>query len=211
FFGVLGTGLYYYTIPMIGAGIATLLGCSYVVFSIILAAWLLHEHLTLKRMIWVAITFVGLGLLTRSEEVSRGEAPIWIYFLAFCGGLCAAIVIISIRKLHRDETTPTIFWAQCSWGIVLAAPMMMWNWTTPNFEAWVLLVLCGLLSTLGQLFMTAGFRHLPVSIGSGFQMGLPVLATLGGVAFLDERLMLLQWLAAAVVVIGTWRTVTLRD
>jgi drug/metabolite transporter (DMT)-like permease len=210
-FGVVGTALYYYTIPLVGAGIATLLGCSYVVFSILLAAWLLREKLTLARGIWVGITFVGLATLTYSPESSHGPATVWTYVFAFAGGLCAACVIVTIRKLHRTEATPTIFWAQCAWGLLLTTPILAFVWVTPNLVGWSLLLLCGLLSALGQLFMTAGFRHLPVAIGSGFQMGLPVLATLGGVAFLGEQLGFLQWIAAAVVVIGTWRTVSIRN
>lgn len=213
-FGVIGTGLYYFTIPLIGAGIATLIGCSYVVFSILLAAWLLREKLTVKRGIWVGIAFVGLALLTKSPQnaaAGTSSAASWVYLLAFAGGLCAACVIITIRKLHHTEATPTIFWAQCAWGVALTTPILFYVWTTPTLAGWGLLGFCGLLSALGQLFMTAGFRHLPVAIGSSFQMGLPVLATLGGVAFLGEHLSLIQWIAATVVVIGTWRTVTIRD
>lgn len=209
-FGVFGTALYYYSIPHIGAGIATLIGCSYVPFSILLAVWLLRERLTIWRGVWVAITFVGLALLSRSDGAGMPPVEPRIYFMALSGGLFAACVVVAIRKLHRTESIATIFWAQCAWGVLLTAPILYFVWKTPSPAVWGLLGLMGLLASLGQLFMTAGFRHLSVAAGSGFQMGLPVLATLGGVAFLGEHLIALQWFGAALVVFGTWQTVRVK-
>ena len=121
---MIGTALFYITIPRLGAGIATLIACSYVVFSILLAAWVLREKLTVARIIWVAVAFFGLGMLTLPGATAKLAAPVW-FLLAFAGALVAAGCVVLIRSLHRTEGTGTIYWAQCGWGLVLTAPILL--------------------------------------------------------------------------------------
>ena len=209
--GVVGTAFFYLTIPKLGAGISTLLSCAYVIISILLATWFLKEGLSMERLLWIALTFVGLAVLSGTGDSSTADANPWYFVLAFGGAVIAGFVIIIVRKLHQSENTPTIFWAQCSWGVVLALPTLLLTWRDPTPMGWGLLFLCGFLSALGQLAMTDGFRLLSVGMGAGFQMALPVLATLGGVAFLDESLTAWQMVAAVLIVFGTWRTIVAKS
>jgi len=208
FMGVLGTICFYVTIPKLGAGVASLIAFTFVLWSILLAAWILSEVLTPRRLTWMTVAFVGLVLLMLRSNSNTELAPWYFYAIALCGAVSAGFVIVSIRHLHHSETTPTIFWAQCAWGIVLTAPALFFIWKTPSlYEAGVLLF-CGLLAVAGQLCMTDGFKHLSVGAGAGFQLAVPVLTAIGGVLLLGEHLGFLQWFAAGLIVLGTWFCVT---
>ena len=210
--GVIGTAFFYLAIDGLGAGVATLITNTYVVFSILLAAWLLKEPLSLRRLAWIAVALTGLAILTTAGKVSgMTSSGTWVdYLIAVGGALTAGVVIVIIRKLHRTESTATIFWAQCGWGTVLITPILPFVWSTPTGPAFGLLMTCATLACMGQLTMTAAFRHLPVSMGAGFQMALPVLTAFGGVLFLNEQLAIIQWFAAALIIFGTFNAVRRR-
>jgi len=208
--GALGTAFFYLTIPKLGAGISTLLSNTYVVFSILLAAWWLRETLSLRRLMWIGVTFIGMGLLVLKNPVTSTENLTPYYILAVLGALTAGFVIVTIRSLHRTESTATIFWSQIAWGLLLLTPVLPLVWTPLTWPATGLLIACGVMAAFGQIFMTSAFRDLPVQTGAGYQMALPVLTAIGGVICFDERLVLLQWLAAGLIVVGTWNTVRRR-
>lgn len=208
--GALGTAFFYLTIPKLGAGISTLLSNTYVVFSIVLAAWWLRESLSLRRLVWIGVTFIGMALLVMKNRVVTTEDLTPYYILAVLGALTAGFVIVTIRSLHRTESTATIFWSQIAWGLLLLTPILPLVWTPLTWSAFGLLVACGVMAAFGQIFMTAAFRDLPVQMGAGYQMALPVLTAIGGVVCFDERLLPLQWLAAGLILVGTWNAVRRR-
>ncbi len=207
FIGVIGTALFYVAIPFLGAGIASLIGFTFVIWSILLAAWFLKEPLSRHRILWMAVAFAGLILLAKGGGLQAVQAPWYAYLIALGGAVAGGIVIVIIRHLHQTESTATIFWAQSSWGVVMVLPVLIGIWKTPTPGELGLLLFSGSLAAFGQLAMTEGFRHLSVGAGAGFQMAVPVLTAIGGVLFLEEHLALLQWAAAGLIVLGTWRCV----
>jgi drug/metabolite transporter (DMT)-like permease len=113
-------------------------------------------------------------------------------------------VIVTIRKLHAEgENTATIFAAQCVFGLILCFIPALKNWAAHDLIAWILMIIAGLCSGVGQITMTNSFRHLAVGEGALIQMLVPLGVATGGIFFYQERFPMLECIGAALILIGT--------
>jgi drug/metabolite transporter (DMT)-like permease len=203
--GAFGTAAYYLTLPELGAGKATLIGNTWVIWSAILAVFVLGELLTLRKVIGTAIAVVGIVFLMGLQggdftHLGRYE------LLAISGALVAAAVVVIIRQLTLTETSGTIFASQCAYTAVMALPFIV-TLPLPSMIDLGLLTAAALLAALGQLAMTEGFRFLPISIGGAFQILLPLTITLSGVVLFQESFTAGQVGGAALILLGCYQTV----
>ncbi|TAG27613.1 MAG: hypothetical protein EAZ36_06610, partial [Verrucomicrobia bacterium] len=118
--GILGgicTLGFYYTVTELGAGRATFINNTYVVWAGLFAVWMLREQLRFSLVAGAACALLGLGLLTNPFADSRHTG--FIDFFALLNALGAAWVVVTIRQLHAREHSSTIFAAQCIFGLLI--------------------------------------------------------------------------------------------
>jgi drug/metabolite transporter (DMT)-like permease len=205
FTGLLGTAAYYYTVPGLGAGRATLISTTYFVFAPIIAVFTLGEFLTWRRVCWIALAFLGIaGLVQNGEGVtlqlaSRDE---WI---ALAGAVLAAWSVVLVRGLTASYSIGTIYLAQCVWILLPLALIAGPDLGELTMRDWLLLTVAALAASFGQLAMNEGYRILSVTTGASIQMLWPVLTSLGGIYFFHEAFALVQMLGAAVILLAIWR------
>jgi drug/metabolite transporter (DMT)-like permease len=198
-----GIGVYvtYLAVVKIGAGRATFIGNTYVIWGALLAAWLLKERLRPAVIVGGVAALGGIGLLT---NVFSADAHPDIYDLvAVAGALLSTWVVVTIRQLHATEHTSTIFAAQCAYALAICLVPAAVTFTPLPPAAWGLLVVAGLTAGLGQLTMTRAFRDLPVAEGSLIQMLVPLGIALGGMVFFHERFSTHEAIGAALILGGT--------
>ncbi|MEM9283777.1 MAG: DMT family transporter [Verrucomicrobiota bacterium] len=203
--GLLGTAAYYWTVPSLGAGTATLICNTYVIFASIIASLALGEKLTPLRFLWLILAFIGIVFLLSPEKTS-GEFAIGFYeCVALAGAVIAATSVVLVRRLVADYSIGTIYLSQCIWiflpVVVMAGPKLL------DLEAsdFGLLVLGGLAASYGQLAMNEGYRCLSVSAGASMQMLWPVMTTVGGWWLFSETLSWLQLSGAVIILYAVWR------
>jgi drug/metabolite transporter (DMT)-like permease len=204
--GAIGTAAYYLTLPVLGAGKATLIGNTWVIWSAILAVFMLGEDLSLRKLFGTVLAIAGIVFLMGLQggdftHLGRYEA------LAITGALVAAGVVVVIRQLTLTETSGTIFASQCAYTALLALPFIV-RLPMPSLTDLGLLTSAALLAALGQLAMTEGFRYLPVSTGGAFQILLPLTITVAGVLLFDEAFTAVQVGGAVLILSGCYQTVT---
>ncbi len=203
--GALGTAAYYLTLPVLGAGKATLIGNTWVIWSSILAVFVLGELLTTRKIIGSAIAIFGIVFLVGLQggdftQMGRYE------LVAITGAFLAAVVVVIIRQLTLTETSGTIFASQCGYTALLALPFIV-TLPVPGALDLALLTAAALLAATGQLAMTEGFRFLPVSIGGAFQILLPLTITISGILFFKETFTTGQAGGAMLILFGCYQTV----
>ena len=209
--GVLGgvsVYLYYLTIVHLGAGRATFISNTYVVIGALLAVAFLREPLTPALMAGSVISLGGLALLTNIASASPAAG--FYDFLAVLGALASAVVVVTIRRLHRTEHTATIFGAQCLYGLIFCLVPTVARFQAPASAAWALLVASALCAGVGQLMMTRAFRELSVARGSLLQMLVPLGIAAGGAGLFGERFQPHELLGAALILGGTLLTMLRR-
>lgn len=206
--GVLGTVAYYFTIPELGPGKATLISNTYVVIAALMAVWFLKESFSLGKLAGNVLALVGLALLLASP--SQLALFGWYDALAVVGALAAAGTVIVIRELTRTESTAMIYTSQCIYVLAGSMPFAAYEFRQQTIDpaTLVVLVLAGVSATIGQLAMTEGFRHLTVAVGGAFQICVPVVITIGGILLFGENFSAVQLAGAALILGGCyWVTV----
>ncbi|MDF1740812.1 MAG: DMT family transporter [Verrucomicrobiales bacterium] len=203
--GLLGTAAYYWTVPKMGAGPATIICNTYVIFASVIAVLALGERLTAKRFLWLALSFVGIVLLV-GPDGSIGKMTFgFVEMVALLGAIMAAWSVILVRRLVADYSIGTIYLSQCVWIfvplLVVAGPQVVG--LAPAHLGLVLLA--GTAAGYGQLAMNEGYRCLSVSAGASMQMLWPVATTVGGMLLFDERFALVQLVGAILILVAVWR------
>jgi len=204
--GVIGTAAYYWTVPALGAGKASLLCTTYVLFGALFAAWFLREFLSRLKVIWLMVAFVGTALLTSAGQ-SGGFSitPGGYEAFAIVGAIAAAGTIVIIRHLTTRHSIATIFLAQCVWIGITALPFAASGFSSLSGEDYLLLTLAATTAGYGQLAMNESYRLISVAAGSSVQMALPVMAAIGGILMFGESYSMLQLIGAGLILFGSWQ------
>ncbi len=201
--GLLGTAAYYATVVPLGAGKATLLCNTYVIFASILAVFALREPLSRIRLAWLLAAFTGIALLVGPNG---GGFRVGGYELvALFGAAMAAWTIILLRRLAHRFSISTIYLAQCLWILVPTAFLAVPELKSLSIDEVILLVVAALAASFGQLAMNEGFRCLTVTTGASLQMLWPVATTTGGWLIFEERFAALQTIGAILILVAIWR------
>ncbi len=203
--GILG-GLctlgFYYTITQLGAGRATFINNTYVIWGALFAVIALGERLRPALLLGAVITVLGLGLLTNpfaGSARATGAADL----IALLNAFGAAWIVVTIRQLHAREHSSTIFAAQCVFGLLLCAGPALGELATVTPSAWALLVVASVCASAGQLLMTQAFRDLSVAEGSLLQMLVPLGIAVGGALFFQEHFTPRELCGGALILAGT--------
>jgi len=198
-----GTGVYltYLCVVKLGAGRATFINNTYVIWGALLAAWILREKLRPALLIGGAASLTGLALLT--NVLGSGRAPGLYDGLAVVAALVSAWVVVTIRQLHASEHSSTIFAAQCFYGLLLCGGPALVQLQPITPLALTLTLLASVTAAVAQLAMTRAFRDLDVAEGSLLQMLVPVGIAAGGVLFFGERFTVHELAGAALILGGT--------
>lgn len=192
---------FYYTVTALGAGRATFINNTYVIWGGLFAVWVLREHLRPALLSGAVATLLGLALLT--NPFATGSRTGWSDLVAFCNALGAAWIVVTIRQLHAREHSSTIFAAQCVFGLLLCAGPAIADFAAITPTAWLILAIASISASAGQLLMTQAFRDLSVAEGSLLQMLVPLGIAIGGVAFFHEHFTALELLGGALILAGT--------
>lgn len=193
---------FYMTVVHLGAGRATFLNNSYVIFSALLAVGMLGEAFRRPLALGAVAAFAGLGLLTGAIF---GVVRIGPYdAVALVCALASAWIVVAIRQLHQEGVaTATIFASQCVYGLLLCAPFLVLNATWPEPAVCAGLVLGGCCAGAGQLAMTSAYRHLAVAEGALIQTLVPLGIAAGGMLFFGERLGWIELAGGFLIVAGS--------
>ena len=198
-----GCGVYltYLTVVKLGAGRATFIGYTYVIWGALLAAWMLREKLRPSVVVGGVAALAGIGLLT---NVFSSQTHPGVYdALAVVAALLSAHVVVTIRQLHDTEHTSTIFSAQCVYGLLICSVPAVLTYQPLSAGAWGIMLIASVTAGAGQLTMTRAFRDLPVAEGSLIQMLVPLGIAVGGIVFFHEHFALHELIGAALIFGGT--------
>jgi len=191
---------FYYTVTTLGAGRATFINNTYVIWGGLFAVWMLREHLRPALLGGAISTLLGLALLT--NPFAAGSRTGWDDLIAFLNALGAAWIVVTIRQLHAREHSSTIFAAQCVFGLLICAGPAIADFAAITPTAWLILAVASISASAGQLLMTQAFRDLSVAEGSLMQMLVPLGIATGGVVFFGEHFTAPELLGGALILAG---------
>ena len=191
--------VYHKTIIYLGAGPATFLGNSQILFVTIFAALVYREKITKEFCLILAVVMLGLYLLT--PAVGAGVSQSYGYFLGMIVGVTYAGMLISLRyaKTLSGKSYPELLslfalFAASTFIIALYSiglkndNLLVWD-----AKSHIIMALTALLcQTFGWYLINHTITNIPAHEGSLTLLFAPLFATVWGALFFSEWLSGLQ-------------------
>jgi drug/metabolite transporter (DMT)-like permease len=195
-FGSIGNFAFFWTITHMLLADSTALQFSRPLWTIPLAILILKETVGFSR---IMISLVGFaGVLLYARPFTGGFDPNAI--VGAFGGLAAALVIISIKRLATSEPTRVIMFYYAFWNFVFVLGPAWWVWVTPTLHEWPLLILIGFLGIAGQGMITRGVQYGDATMLAPLDYSRILYAALLGYLVFGEVPGLWSWLGMALIV-----------
>jgi len=196
--GLGGMYCFFYVIAHLQLSESFLLISTAPLFIPIIAYFWLREPVMSKVRSAIIIGFVGIILILKpGMGVFR---PIALIGLG--AGILGATAMVSIRRMSGSEPTIRIVFYFTVFGTLISAVPLAWSWQSPKPEIWWLLILIGLLASVGQFLLTKGYSLAPAAQVGPFTYGNVVFATFLGWMFWGEGLDSLTWVGAFLICIA---------
>lgn len=208
--GALGVGggqlAFFSAVGSAGVAVSTVLTIGVApVFTGMLGAWYLHER---PGHIWgiaTGLAIVGAVLMVLGAATEVGGHPAGL-LLGLLGGAGYAVYVTASKQMiglghHPVDVTAATFGG----AALLLGPVFLlgdWRWVLEPRGALVALYLGLGTNALPYVLFGLGLALIPVATAATLTLMEPLTATLLGVAWLGERLTLLQWFGAGLLLLG---------
>lgn len=200
FVGGIAVYLFYLAILKLGVGKGSVYIYSYPIFATLFSMVILKEKVEPIKFVVIFISFAGLVLLS----VGGGKeslAGLGIYeLIAIAGSVITGLAVVFVKKLHDSDNSYAIFFSQCIVGFWMFLVPSGTTQAKGNLTELLLLVLVGVVATIGQLFMTEGYKYVNVATGSILQSLVPVFNLFSGWMIFHERYSPVEMIGAFVIV-----------
>lgn len=149
-FGTIALTLYFYTLQNLPISTAAILQYLSPIFTALFGIWLLKEPMRPMRWVFFGISILGV-------IVVKGFNPdlTFTYMLAGITSAVFAGLAYNCIRILRDTDRPVVI---VMYFPLVAIPIMAVlsysNWVWPEFSDWGIIILMGIFTQVGQIFMT---------------------------------------------------------
>ena len=191
--------LFYLAILKLGVGKGSVYIYSYPIFATLFSMLILKEKVEPVKFIVIFISFAGLVLLSLGGKGSLAGMGIY-ELIAIAGSVITGLAVVFVKKLHDSDNSYAIFFSQCIVGFWMFLIPSGATQSKGSATELLLLVLVGIIATIGQLFMTEGYRYVNVATGSLLQSMVPVFNLFSGWLIFHEQFTTIEMSGAFVIV-----------
>jgi len=196
FMGTCSMVLGFYALAMLPLADATALAFSQPLFSVILAAVVLHEKVRWRRWTATIVGLIGVLVMVRPGASSLQPGAI----VALCNALSVAISVLLVRCLSDSETPLMILTMFALFSTLFLVAPAIWFWRWPSPLGWALAVGVALTATLGQYFWVQAFASGEMSAVAPFDyLRLPFAVFVGWMIW-GEMPVIWTYVGAAIVI-----------
>ena len=191
--------MFYLAILKLGVGKGSVYIYSYPIFATLFSMLILKEKVEPVKFIVIFISFAGLVLLSLGGKGSLAGMGIY-ELIAIAGSVITGLAVVFVKKLHDSDNSYAIFFSQCIVGFWMFLIPSGATQSKGSATELLLLVLVGIVATIGQLFMTEGYRYVNVATGSLLQSMVPVFNLISGGLIFHEQFSTIEMAGAFVIV-----------
>ncbi|WP_270165430.1 DMT family transporter [Paenibacillus sp. SYP-B4298] len=157
--GAMG-GLYmlafFYTVSRMPLTDASILAQTSPLFVLLLSALFLRERLHARVKGYVLLIMAGAFVILNPLQYGSFS---WPALVGLAGAMFSAAASLSIRYLSRTHPAYEIVFYFTAASALISLPFMWSSFVVPNLRTGLLLLVIGIVSLLGQLFLTKAFTH----------------------------------------------------
>lgn len=166
--GLLGASsicLYYLGIGNAGAGLATLLHCTYPVWTVLLAGFFLGETIGGNALAALALNLAGVFVVVGPGADLSARSTVGAVY-ALCASVLAGGAVATARHLRASEDASLITTYFMAVGACLTLPSLWWGLPQPSWSLAVALLGVVLTSVAGQWLLHHGLGFTTAAQGS---------------------------------------------
>lgn len=168
---------------------ATVIQYLYPIFTAIFGSFLLSEKLSLKLLITIIIGFFGIfTIFDFPFLISNNIEFSWDLSIALIGSCLTGAAYVLVRKASKLNESPyTIMFYFPLFTVLLSSPFIISYWIPPSIKCWFYIIMVGIFTQLGQIFLTFGYKILPAGkAASASYIQVPFSAVVGIALFGDS-------------------------
>jgi drug/metabolite transporter (DMT)-like permease len=201
--GTMGMALGFTALGLIPLPEATAIGYAAPLLAVIFAAMFLGEQVRAFRLAAVLLGMIGVTIVlaprlsvTGAEAISQAQTL--GAMAALMGAVFAALATIFVRKLILSESTSAIVFYFSLSSSVMGLLTVPFGWVLPTPGQAAILVLAGLLGGIGQMLLTASYRHAETAVIAPFEYvfmfeEIPTITMLCGAALIVVAGLFIIW------------------
>ncbi len=170
------------------------------IFTAILGIFLVKEHVKPWQWVFFLISFAGIIVINGIET----EIDTFYLWLGVLSSLFSGLAYTIIRKLNTKEHPLVIIFYFPLVTIPIVGTYTMFNWVRPEGWDWALLLLVGVLTQLGQYYMTMSYQAEEISKVANLNYIGIIYALVLGYFLFGEEFSLLTYSGMALVLLGVF-------
>ena len=184
---------------------ATVLQYTYPTFTAGAAWILLAEPLRRRIGLAVAVGWIGVVLVIQPQWIGDGMTTLALIpvLLGLAGALCTALAYVCVRKLSVTEHPLVIILYFPLVSIPISLPAVIQQGVMPSGLDWLWLLGVGVLTQLGQIWVTRGLSCLPAARATSLNYVQVVFAATWGWIWFHETVNVLTLAGAALVLMAS--------
>lgn len=148
----------------------------------LLAGPILGEWPGPRRLVAIAVGFVGVLIITRPGTGSFHPAML----LTACGVLAYATILLMTRRLSAKDSPETTMFYSSLFGAVLIFPVVFLDWKTPQGFEWAVIAMMGLGAAAGHWLLILAQRFTAAPVLAPFLYTQILWMTLSGYLFFGD-------------------------
>ncbi len=187
--GTLALFLVYESIQRFPLSEATVIQYLYPLFTVVIASLLLSETINGKILIGLFAGFFGVYAILGFPEMSNNQIDVESLVIAISGSILTGLAYVLVRKTTSLNEHPLVVMFYFPlFTVPICLPFLFSVWEFPSISNWFYLLLIGVFTQFGQLFLTYGYKELPATRAAPISYVQVVFAVIIGILFFDERL-----------------------
>ncbi len=200
FVGGIAVYLFYLAILKLGVGKGSVYIYSYPSLATLFSMLILKEKVEPIKFVVIFISFAGLILLSVGGGKESLAGMGFYELIAIAGSITTGLAVVFVKKLHDSDNSYAIFFSQCIVGFWMFLVPSGATQAKGDVSELLLLVLVGVVATIGQLFMTEGYKYVNVATGSLLQSMVPVFNLFSGWLIFREQFSTVEMVGSLVIV-----------
>jgi len=181
------------------------------IFVLLLARVMLKEPLTVRKILALVISFVGMVIVIGWN--GSGEESVAGNLVLMVAAVTWALLSVMAKQASEHYTVLTVTTYALLFAILFTTPAMVWEWNTTPYIApfwqdpylfWGVMFL-GIISTAVAFFLwNKGMELMDAGAGSFFIFVQPVVGSLLGWLMLNEQITISFFLGGILILAGVW-------
>jgi len=209
--GVIGIGVYNITLNhgelTVSSGIASFIASQSPVISAIIAVLVLNEKMSMQRVAGLAISIIGVLLMSVVKENGFEWDPNILYL--FLSTLAGSVYTIGLKAFYQKyppvEVTALGIWGGTLFMLMTQFSHLQQDWQTASLFDTLTVVYLGLFpGVLAYICWGYTLSKIPVIRATSFLYFMPFLATLLGWLYLGETLLWQAMIGALLAIMGVF-------